>query len=75
DTIRQLESRGITVLLSGVPAQHSVVLDALGVYESLAHEQHLFATTPAAIAHARLHVARTPHTAVPVPPELPPEAA
>lgn len=75
DTIRQLESRGITVLLSGVPERHSTVLDALGVYESLAHEQHLFATTPEAIAHARMHVARTPHTAVPVPPEHPPEAA
>jgi sulfate permease, SulP family len=63
DTIRQLEGRGITVLLSGVKAQHSAVLDALGVYDSLGHEGHLFATTPEAIAHARMHVARTPHEA------------
>lgn len=61
DTIDQLEGRGITVLLSGVPERHSAVLDALGVYESLAHEQHLFATTPEAIAHARLHAARVAH--------------
>ncbi|MDV3296698.1 MAG: SulP family inorganic anion transporter [Brachybacterium paraconglomeratum] len=69
DTIRQLEGRGISVMLSGVKEQHSPVLDALGVYESLAHEQHLFATTPEAIAHARLHAARTPHD--PTGPEKP----
>jgi sulfate permease, SulP family len=63
DTIRQLEGRGITVLLSGVKARHSAVLDALGVYDSLGHEGHLFATTPEAIAHARMHAARTPHEA------------
>lgn len=63
DTIGQLERRGITVLLSGVPDRHSAVLDALGVFESLAHEEHLFATTPEAIAHARLHAARVPHRA------------
>jgi sulfate permease, SulP family len=61
DTIRQLEGRGITVLLSGVKERHSAVLDALGVYDSLGHEGHLFATTPEAIAHARMHVVRTPH--------------
>jgi sulfate permease, SulP family len=37
------------------------MLRALGVYDSLAHEEHLFARTPEAIAHARIHVARTPH--------------
>jgi sulfate permease, SulP family len=63
DTIRQLEGRGITVLLSGVKERHSAVLDALGVYDSLGHEGHLFATTPEAIAHARMHAARTPHEA------------
>jgi SulP family sulfate permease len=61
DTITQLEHRGITVLLSGVPDRHTPVLDALGVYESLGHERHLFRTTPEAIAHARLHAARVPH--------------
>ena len=61
DTIQQLERRGITVLLSGVPARHTPVLDALGVYDSLAHERHLFLTTPEAIEHARAHTARLAH--------------
>ena len=64
DTIAQLEQRGITVLLSGVRDRHQGVLDALGVYSALAHEGHLFDSTPKAIAHARLHVARTPHSAL-----------
>jgi SulP family sulfate permease len=62
DAISQLENRGITVMLSGVPDRHTPVLDALGVYDSLAHERHLFTTTPEAIAHARMHAARTPHS-------------
>ena len=37
------------------------MLGALGVFASLAHAGHLFASTPDAIAHARLHVARVPH--------------
>jgi len=37
------------------------VLRRLGVYDGLAHEHHLFATTPEAIAHARLHAARVEH--------------
>ena len=61
DAIAHLEGRGVTVLLSGVPERHTPVLDALGVYESLAHERHLFAHTPDAIAHARVHAARVKH--------------
>jgi SulP family sulfate permease len=61
DTITQLERHGITVVLSGVRDQHAGVLDALGVYASLAHEGHLFDSTPDAIRHARMHVAREPH--------------
>jgi SulP family sulfate permease len=38
-------------------------MEALGVYDSLAHERHLFATTPEAIVHARLHAAGAPHEA------------
>ena len=61
DTIRRLERRGITVLVSGVQAQHERVLRELGVYDHLAHERHLFTATPEAIAHARLHAARVAH--------------
>ena len=37
------------------------MLDALGVYDELAHERHVFAHTPDAIAHARVHAARVKH--------------
>lgn len=62
DTISRLEGRHITVLLSGVRPQHEQVLRELGVYGRLAHERHLFATTPEAIAHARVHAARVAHS-------------
>lgn len=61
DTIGRLERRGVTVLLSGVRPQHSRVLTQLGVHGRLAHERHLFATTPEAIEHARVHAARVVH--------------
>lgn len=63
DTVTRLEGRGVTVLLSGVQPQHERVLRELGVYDRLAHERHLFEATPGAIAHARVHAARTPHEA------------
>ena len=56
DTISGLEARGITVLISGVRDAHDSVYRRLGVYEQLAHEEHVFRTTPEAIAHARAHV-------------------
>jgi MFS superfamily sulfate permease-like transporter len=62
DTISRLEGRGITVLLSGVQPHHERVLRELGVYDRLAHEHHLFTTTPEAIAHARMHASRLTHT-------------
>lgn len=61
DTITRLEGRRITVLLSGVQPQHEQVLRELGVYDRLAHERHLFNTTPEAIAHARSHASRLAH--------------
>lgn len=61
DVIGRLERRGVTVLLSGVRPQHRKVLERLGVHDRLAHERHLFARTPDAIAHARLHAARVAH--------------
>ncbi len=60
-TIRDLEGRGITVLLSGIRDDHDTVFSTLGVYQHLAHEAHVFPTTPEAIEHARRHLARTPH--------------
>ncbi len=67
DTISRLEARGVTVLLSGVRADHERVLRELGVYGHLAHERHLFTTTPDAITHARLHAARIAHSPAPHP--------
>lgn len=61
DTIKRLEDRGVTVLLSGVRPEHAAVLRRLGVYEQLAHERHVFARTPEAIGHARTHAARLGH--------------
>ncbi len=67
DVIGRLEGRGVTVLLSGVRPEHRQVLEQLGVHQRLAHERHLFATTPDAIEHARLHAHRIAHQ--PTPPE------
>ncbi|MBJ7356762.1 MAG: SulP family inorganic anion transporter [Nocardioides sp.] len=66
DTISRLEHRHVTVLLSGVQQHHEQVLRELGVYGRLAHERHLFDTTPEAIAHARVHAARIEHEPAPV---------
>jgi SulP family sulfate permease len=59
DTIKSLEARGITVLLSGIQSDHDNVFQALGVYDHLAHEHHIFTHTPEAIVHAREHVHKT----------------
>ena len=47
----------------GSVPEHAGVLDRLGVYDQLAHERHLFDTTPEAIAHARVHAGRIAHEA------------
>ncbi len=67
DTINRLERRHITVLLSGVRHEHARVLTQLGVYDELAHERHVFDSTPEAIAHARVHAARIAHPPGPQP--------
>ena len=51
----------ITVLLSGVRDEHDNVFSALGTYDHLAHERHVFATTPEAIEHAMKHVSSLEH--------------
>lgn len=61
DTIRGLENRGITVLVSGLPDRFRPRLEATGILEHLAVQNHVFDHTPDAIAHARRHVARDGH--------------
>lgn len=61
DTIKRLEARGITVLLSNIRPEHAALLSRLGVYDELAHERHVFPGTPEAIVHARVHAAREAH--------------
>ena len=61
DTIKRLEGRGVTVLLSGVRPEHASILSRLGVYDQLATEHHVFGSTPDAIAHARTHARRLAH--------------
>jgi SulP family sulfate permease len=59
DTVRALEHRGIMVLMSGVRPEHLSMLAGVGVDLGRAQEQ-LFTSTPAAIEHARRHVAGQP---------------
>jgi SulP family sulfate permease len=53
----ELESRGVTVIIKGVQAEHMNLLTNVGVIESLRHENHLIDSLDDAIAHARTHVA------------------
>jgi sulfate permease, SulP family len=61
EIVEELEARGITVLLKGVRPNHRRILEAVGTLDRLAHQRHLFDTLNAAIAHAHVHLARTPH--------------
>lgn len=61
DTIRSLEGRGVTVLLSGMPQRFVPRLAATGIHQHLVTLNHVFENTPEAIAHARRHVARDHH--------------
>ncbi|AFM19726.1 sulfate permease-like transporter, MFS superfamily [Mycolicibacterium chubuense NBB4] len=58
----ELESRGITVIIKGVRAEHAALLANVGVFESLRHERHLMDSLEDAIEHARSHVTPTPTT-------------
>jgi SulP family sulfate permease len=62
DIVDHLERRGITVLLKGVSPEHFRILEAVGSLDHLAHEHHVFADLPSAVAHARMHVARSTTT-------------
>jgi sulfate permease, SulP family len=63
EIVEELESRGITVLLKGVRPNHRRILEAVGTLDHLAHQRHLFDNLDDALAHARVHLARTPHPA------------
>jgi SulP family sulfate permease len=58
EIVSELEARRVTVLLKGPRPEHLRILGAVGVLDRLAHENHLFTSLEAAVAHARLHVAR-----------------
>lgn len=53
DTINDLEHRGVTVLLSGLPDRFVPVLESRGRYQELDAQGHLFEHTPDAISAAR----------------------
>jgi len=61
EIVRELESRGITVLLKGVRDRHRRILKTVGALDHLAHENHIFDSLDKALDHARMHVARTAH--------------
>lgn len=65
DTIRSLEARGMTVLVSGLPERFLPQLQATGIIAELQAQNHLFESTPTAIAHARRHVHRDNHHHLP----------
>ncbi len=58
ETIEELEARGVTVLLKGIPSQHRQALASVGAFERLASEHHIFESLPEAIIHAETHVHR-----------------
>lgn len=64
ELVRQLERRGITVILKGIRPEHHRLAVSLGVVSSLRHEAHLTTDLGAAIAHARSHVRRAAAEAV-----------
>jgi SulP family sulfate permease len=53
DTIRDLERRGVAVLVSGLPQRFVPVLESRGCYQDLVDQGHLFDHTPDAIEAAR----------------------
>jgi SulP family sulfate permease len=59
EIVSELEHRHVTVLLKGPRPEHLKILGAVGVLDELAHENHLFTDLDAAVAHARVHAARS----------------
>lgn len=61
EVVDQLAERGITVLLKGASAEHTRLLTAVGTLGPVLARRHVFDDLPAAVAHARRHVAREDH--------------
>ena len=59
EIVRELEARGIAVLLKGLRQRHKQILKTVGALDHLAHEKHMFDTLDDALVHARMHIART----------------
>lgn len=62
NTIEHLEHRGVTVLISGTSPRHLPQLASIGVFDKLAHENHVFVDAESAAEHARVHVRRIAHS-------------
>jgi SulP family sulfate permease len=56
EIVRQLEDRGIIVLVKGASAEHERLLTAVGALAPVAARGHVFATLPEAVAHAADHL-------------------
>ena len=54
--VAELESRGVTVIIKGVQAEHRALLANVSVIEALRHENHLIDSLDEAVSHARSHV-------------------
>jgi SulP family sulfate permease len=68
EIVADLEHRHITVLLKGPRPEHERLLRAVGALDHLASQHHLFTELDDAIAHARLHAARSEHGPARCPP-------
>lgn len=58
ELVASLEQRGVTVLIKGIRPEHLVLMQRLGVIQSLRHANHLFTELGLAVAHARSHIDR-----------------
>jgi len=57
EIVEHLHRQGITVLVKGASDEHRRLLTAVGTLAPLVERGHVFATFPAAVAHAARHVA------------------
>jgi SulP family sulfate permease len=61
EIVRQLDDRGITVLMKGASPAHTRLLSAVGTLGPVVEQGHVFANLPDAITHAARHVTRASH--------------